>query len=418
MPNKRRWPWQRSRDKPAEDRSERGGWSSFATSSVLTTLADLTHGSADLGTDVIYAAVTRIAGALATMPVSLYKGQVVQRDDPLHWLLHLRANDRMSAYTFKRAVMGWVLTQGKGYAARILDPAGNTRALRVLDPRWVTPMEEEQSRELWYVVDVPGLQQEYLHSRYVLAFQHMTLDGVTALRPTDVLRDSIRYSEDVRTFSLENVKGVNRGIVLEYPTTLSGANRERSVAEFFELYKKSGGQIIALDAGVKAQRMDSSPFDAGLDSIEKLTRSRVATVYNLPPHLLGDYSDATAASIEQQTIEFLTLTMQPIVEQWEEELDYKLLTPERLMDGYHFRIDVEAYLRGDSAAMSARDQSAIRTGRRTVNDLRRRDYMEPVEGGDVAMISKDLAPVSMVAAGATIDVNQLNGEKNADKGSE
>ncbi|MBR1407401.1 MAG: phage portal protein [Clostridia bacterium] len=411
MPKLLKWPFKRSRDAP-EDKSARGAWSGFSTGSSLTNILSAVMPS-DLGTDVIYAAVTRIAGALATMPVSLYKGTELQADDPLHWLVHLRANRMMSAYTFKRAVMGWVLTQGTGYAAKVLDDAGRVRELRVLDPRWVTPMIEEESGELWYVVNVPGLQQEVLHSWYVLAFHHMTLDGVSALRPVDILNGAVKYVEDVRTFSLTNLGGINRGIVLEYPTELAGGRREASVREFFELYKKTGGQIIALDAGVKAQRMDGSPFDAGLDSIEKLTRSRVATVYNLPPHLLGDYSDATAASIEQQTIEFLTLTMQPIVQQWEEELDFKLLGPEQLAQGFHFHIDVEAYLRGDTAAMATRDQSSIRTGKRTVNDLRRRDYLPPVPGGDVAMISKDLAPVEMVARGATIDANQLNGEKNS-----
>lgn len=406
-----KWPFKRSRDAP-ENESARGAWSSFETHSTLSTILGAVMPS-DLGTDVIYAAVTRIAGALATMPVSLYKGTEVQTEDQLHWLVHLRANRMMSAYTFKRAVMGWVLTQGTGYAAKVLDNSGRVAELRVLDPRWVTPMQETDSGELWYVVNVPGLPQEILHSWYILAFHHMTLDGITAQRPVDILNGSIKYVEDVRTFSLRNLDGINRGIVLEYPTELSGKRREASVREFFELYKKTGGQIIALDAGVKAQRMDGSPFDAGLDSIEKLTRSRVATVYNLPPHLLGDYSDATAASIEQQTIEFLTLTMQPIVEQWEEELDYKLLTAGQLAQGYHFHIDVEAYLRGDTAAMATRDQSSIRTGKRTVNDLRRRDYLPPVPGGDVAMISKDLAPVEMVARGATIDANQLNGEKNS-----
>ena len=286
MPKLLKWPFKRSRDAP-EDKSARGAWSGFSTGSSLTNILSAVMPS-DLGTDVIYAAVTRIAGALATMPVSLYKGTELQADDPLHWLVHLRANRMMSAYTFKRAVMGWVLTQGTGYAAKVLDDAGRVRELRVLDPRWVTPMIEEESGELWYVVNVPGLQQEVLHSWYVLAFHHMTLDGVSALRPVDILNGAVKYVEDVRTFSLTNLGGINRGIVLEYPTELAGGRREASVREFFELYKKTGGQIIALDAGVKAQRMDGSPFDAGLDSIEKLTRSRVATVYNLPPHLRGD----------------------------------------------------------------------------------------------------------------------------------
>ena len=44
------------------------------------------------------------------------------------------------------------------------------------------------------------------------------------------------------------------------------------------------------------------------------------------------------------------------------------------------------------------------------------DYLPPVEGGDVPFVSKDLAPVTLVAAGGTIDVNAINGEHNSAKG--
>ena len=414
-----KWPWQRSRDAPVRDESRRGGWSEYDHLSLLPNIRQsIEAGGQGMSADVIYAAVTRIAGALSAMPVRLYRGYEEARESPLYWLLYMRPNRRMSASVFRRALMGWVLTEGRGYAVRRLDDAGRTVELEIVDPRWVTPMQEQKSGELWFAILPPDKPVEYIHSAYVLAFQHMTLDGITAQRPIDVLRGAVAYQDDVRMFSLESVKGVNRSIVLEYPTTLSGQNRQRSVAEFFELYKQSGGQIIALDSGVKAARLDSSPIDAKLVDIEKLTRSRVATVYNLPPHLLGDYSDATAASIEQQTLEFLTLTMQPIVQQWEDELDWKLLEPEQREQGWHFRIDMDAYIRADSAATASRDQAAIRTGKRTVNEIRTRDYMPPVEGGDVAMVSKDLAPVELVAKGATIDVNQINGENNAAQGSE
>ena len=399
----------RSRDKP------QGGASVYDKLRGVSLLPLRTRSQeGSLGTDVIYAAVTRIAGALASMPISLYRGGEEMRGEPLHQLLHVRPNRRMSAASFKRAVMGWVLTEGRGYAVMRMDAQGAVRELEVIDPRCVQPLIEQESGELWYAVTREDGVLEYLHSGYVLAFHHMTLDGLTSLRPIDVLKDALQYAQDIRTFSLESVKsGVNRAIVLAFPTEMDDGRRLRAVENFMTVYRKSGGQLLALDAGVTATRMDASPIDTGLEGVEKLTRSRVATVYNLPPHLLGDYSDATAASIEQQTVEFLTLTMQPIVTQWEEELDFKLLTPAQRAEGWHFRVDVDSYLRGDTQAMAARDQAAIRTGKRTVNELRARDYLPAVEGGDVALVSKDLAPVGMVAKGATSDADALRGEHNS-----
>ena len=76
---------------------------------------------------------------------------------------------------------------------------------------------------------------------------------------------------------------------------------------------------------------------------------------------------------------------------------------------------MEAFLRFAASALATLRQSQIRSGSRTVNEIRSRDWLPPVEGGDVALVSKDLAPLAMVAKGATVDLNTINGEHNAAK---
>ncbi len=395
----------------ARDRPQAAGTPRLNTAAIWRTRADVTLATQE----TIYAAVTRISNALATMPCRLYKETEEAVDDVRNHIMTLRPNRMMSAYSFKRAMEGYRNTEGRSYAVKLFDKNGVLCGLQVLDPASVTPMIEDVSGELWYVVRRNDGATEYLHSWYVLAMHHMSLDGVTAARLTDVLKGTIDYSSDVKTFSLENAKGVNRGLILEFPGNFSEQRRAKGVEELIGLYRKSGGQVIALESGVKATRLDGSPFDQQLFDVERITRSRVATVYNLPPHLLGETSDTTGSTIEQQNIEFLTLTMQPIVQMWEEELNYKLLTPAERRAGYAFRFDVEAYLRADSATLASRNQAAIRTGEITVNELRRKAHRPPVEGGDMPLVSKDLAPVTLVAQGATIDAAQIAGEQNSRK---
>lgn len=363
--------------------------------------------------ETIYAAVTRIANALATMPCHLYRGTELAQEDARERIVALRPNRMMSAYAFKRAMEGYRNTEGRSYAVKLFDASGALSGLSVLDPATVTPMIEEVTGELWYVVQRKDGQTEYLHSFYVLAMHHMSLDGVTAPRVTDILKGTLEYSGDIKTFSLDSAKGVNRGLIMEFPGNFGESRRAKGVEELIRLYRQSGGQVIALESGVKVTRMDGSPIDSKLFEVERITRSRVATVYNLPPHLLGETGDATGSTIEQQNIEFLTLTMQPIVRMWEDELNYKLLTPQERSAQWGFRFDMSAYLRADAATLANVYQSQIRSGSRTVNEIRARDYLPSVEGGDVAMISKDLAPVSLVARGATIDAAQIYGEHNS-----
>lgn len=366
--------------------------------------------------ETIYAAVLRIANALGTMPVHLYKGTERQRNDPRDYLLSLRPNRRQSAFAFKQAMEICRNTEGRAYAVKRFDAQGRLAALECWDPCRVTPLEEETTGEVWYCVDNGFGSMEYLHNWYVLEFFHASVNGLTGVRVMDVLAGTVKYGEEVKKFSLENLKNVSNAIVMEFPTAFDGPRRKRAVEETLDIYRKNGGKVIALDAGVAAKMLGGSGIDPAAFDVDGVTRRRVATVLSLPPHMLGDYGDVTAATPEGQNLEFLTMTMTPIVQQWVEQLNYKLLTPQERMDGWAFRFDMSAYLRADARSRSAIHQSQIRSGERTPNEIRAEDHMPPVEGGDVLLVSKDLAPLTLVAKGGTIDVNALNGEKNSAKG--
>ena len=61
-----------------------------------------------------------------------------------------------------------------------------------------------------------------------------------------------------------------------------------------------------------------SPIDSKIFEVERISRSRVANVYNIPPHMLGDFSNTSFKSQEQQTLDFLSMTMLPIVTAYEQ----------------------------------------------------------------------------------------------------
>ena len=367
--------------------------------------------------ETIYAAVTRIANAFATMPVHLYRGTERMRDDPRDMLLSLRPNRRQSAFQFKQAMEIYRNTEGRAYAVKRFGQDGKLAALECMDPTTVTPLVDSESGDVWYAIRREDGQVEYLHNWYVLALFHASTNGLAGVRVVDVLRGTMTYSAQVAEFNLENLQGVNHAIVLDFPQAMGKTHRERLIAEMLEIYRQNGGKVIALDAGVRATPLNGTAIDAKAFDVERVTRSRVATVYNLPPHLLGDTGDQTAGTTEQQNIEFLTLTMVPPCEQWMQELDYKLLTPAERREGWEYRIDMEAYLRADGATLANIRQSQIRCGSRTINEIRAKDHLPPVEGGDVPFVSKDLAPVHLVAKGATVDQDAINGANNARKGS-
>lgn len=366
--------------------------------------------------DVITGAINRISKAFALMPIVMMHGWERVTDDPRAQLVGVRANARQSAYAFKLAMEIGRNTLGRAYAVKRYDDAFRLAAIEPVDASRVTPLIDDVTREVWYTIQRDDGEVEYLPRFFVMPLLFSSTDGITSVNPVSLLRGSIQYNEEVKAFSLENLKSINKAIVLEYPATLAGEHRQKSVEETLALYKQSGGKVLVLESGVKLSNVTTSPFDAGTKTVDQITRSRVAMVYGMPAALLGDSGAQGKASAEEQNLEFLTTTMLPRVEEWKQELDWWLLTPQERADGWRFDIEEDAYLKANAQARANLMQTRIRNGQMTPNEARARIGFAPKDGGDTLLVSKDLAPVNLVAKGATIDLNTINGEHNSAAG--
>nr|DAF41117.1 MAG TPA: portal protein [Caudoviricetes sp.] len=366
--------------------------------------------------DVITGAINRISKAFALMPIVLMHGWERVVDDPRAQLVGVRANARQSAYAFKLAMEIGRNTLGRAYAVKRYDDAFRLAAIEPVDASRVTPLIDDVTREVWYAIQRDDGEVEYLPRFFVMPLLFSSTDGITSVDPVSLLRGSIQYNEEVKAFSLENLKSINKAIVLEYPTTLAGERRQKSVEETLALYKQSGGKVLALESGVKLSNVTTSPFDAGTKTADQITRSRVAMVYGMPAALLGDSGAQSKATAEEQNLEFLTTTMLPRIEEWKQELDWWLLTPQERADGWRFDVEVDAYLKANAQARANLVQTRIRNGQLTPNEARADLGLAPKDGGDTLLVSKDLAPVNLVAKGATIDINTINGEHNSAAG--
>ncbi len=377
----------KARDKPRVRVFDRG-----KVTSITRPRADVTL----QGHEAIYAAVTRIANTVASIPVHVYKGRERQDTHPLEKLLNLSPNPSMSAYIFKQTMEAFRNTEGMAYALIIRDGLGEITRLDVLDPTRVRPLIERESREIWYDITLEG--KTYPIPGYmVLALKHMSANGISGIRPLDVLRGSLDYDAEVKEISLNQLDGINHGVMLEVPgQALDETRKAQIVADFLDAYESSGQRVLVLEGGIKATTFNQSPVDAQLMDVERITRNRVATVYNLPPHMLGDYSDTSFSTAEQQMQEFLQLTIIPIVQQWEDELNRKLLSDADYKVGYRFRFDTDSLIRADMVAMANKYQMAIRGGWMRMNEVREREGLPPDPNGDELMCARDIIPLRIM----------------------
>lgn len=380
----------------ARARDEPGSVSTRDVRSVRKTRADCTM----TNSEAIYAAVSRIANTIASLPIHLYRDREVMKDHPLEYLIAYRPSPCMTAFTFRQTMEANRNNEGNAYALMVPDLDGRTVRLDVIDPIRVQPYRDMDTREMWYRVAFDDGKVGWVHHSSMIVLKHMSANGERGIRPIDVLRGTLDYDADMKHFSVKQLEGVSNAVVLNVPSTaLSEGKKKALIKQFLDTYAESGGKVIVLEGGITATTMEQKPVDANVLNVERVTRNRVATVYNIPPHMLGDYSDTSYATAEQSMLEYLQMTINPIIEQWEEELNGKLLTWDMIKQGYSFRFDLVNLWRTDTQTMANRNQMAIRSGWLRPNEVRRQDHLPDDPAGNVLLISRDLVPLSEAIKG-------------------
>lgn len=346
--------------------------------------------------ELLFSAVSRISNALSTMPVQLYRGSTPVKSD-LNDMVSYEPNPNMTSCQFFKTMEACRDTSGNAYALKVYDVFGVLSRIDILDPSRVKPILETDSGELWYKITPEQGAEFYVHNFYILHVPFISTNGYEGVNPVSVLYDTLGYSDNIQSFSVKQLEqGVNAAIVLEAPANLGEQQKKEMIDAFMTTYRETSGNILLLESGVTAKSLNLSPVDTKLFEVEKITRSKVAMVYNIPPHLLGDYSDTSFNSQEQQMLEFMMLTMLPIVTAYEQELNRKLLSKSERRRGYHFKFDMDAILRADAATQAEVNQKAIRGGWRTPNEVRAGYNMPLDKNGNKLLAARDLTTLEFI----------------------
>ena len=349
------------------------------------------------GNEAIYAAVSRIANTIASMPMHVYKGYEPQPTHPLERIVSLEPNPNFTAFGFRQTMEVLRNTEGNAYALKIPDGLGVVTRLDILNPSRVQALRDPRDGAVWYQITMDDGQRQLCPGFMVINVRHLSANGEKGIRPIDVLRRSLDYDTQVKELALDQLDGVNHGIMLTVPNSgLGQEEKDELVDRFLETYEKSNRQVVVLEGGLTATNFSSPTVDGQVLDVERITRNRVATVYNLPPHMLGDYSDTSFSTAEQQMMEFLQLTVLPIVQQWEEEFDRKLLTPQDYAAGYRIRFDLSQLTRADVATTANKYQMAIRGGWMRPNEVRQSEGLPDDPNGGELMGSRDLLPLRIL----------------------
>jgi HK97 family phage portal protein len=357
-----------------------------------------------------FAAVRVITESIASLPLELYRrlpdgGKERNTLDRRYKLLHTQPNSWQTSFEFREMLTYHVIMRGNGYAYISRGRDGQARELIPMHPD-KTLVEQDAAYRLSYTYTPDNKSPVHLTQEEVLHLRGLSLDGFTGVSLLTWAREVIggAIGQQEHGNRLWN-NGANPGIVMYHPTKLSDAAYKHLKESWDDQYvgASNSGKTMIAEEGMKIERLSMTSEDAQYIESRKFSRSEIAGITRVPPHMIGDLERATFSNIEHQDIAFVKHSLRPWLVRWEQALQRDLIKDHRLFAEFN----IDGMARGDLKSRYAAYAVGRNWGWLSVNDIRQRENMNPIEDGN-----EYLRPLNMQPLGEEFRDNPgLEGEK-------
>lgn len=159
---------------------------------------------------------------------------------------------------------------------------------------------------------------------------------------------------------------------------------------------KNAGKIVPVPIGLELTPLKMNLTDAQFFELRKYSALQIAGAFGIKPNQINNYEKSSYANSEMQQLAFLVDTMSYRMKGYEEEINYKCLSPKELEEGYYYKYNEKVILRTDAKTQMEILASAVNNGIYTPNEAREFVDKQQREGGDTLMVNGNYIPVTMV----------------------
>lgn len=165
-------------------------------------------------------------------------------------------------------------------------------------------------------------------------------------------------------------------------------------AQNIEAQLQSGRRIVPVTGDGKIHQLNMTSTDLEILNTRKYGVVEIARIFRVPLTKIYSESNNTYNAGETANVEFLVDTIDPILTKLEQELETKLLgTNPRTAMAYRIIFDRDKMFTVNSITKADYYLKMEQAGIYSPNDLRQKENMPAVEGGDTPLISCNVAPI-------------------------
>lgn len=359
-----------------------------------------------------FACLKVLSESVGKLPLKLLKhdkngGVVTARGHPLYFALHDRPNPYMTSTTFWSTMEQNRNHYGDAYAW--IKGAGTKTSL------WILPSNEV---EIWYddqkiLSDVPDIFYIYSHGGKLYKFSseqiiHLktssSFDGIKGIPVREQLKTTVTGNIKAQKMLNQMYKsGFTAKAVVQYTADLSEENRKKfkeKIEDFAgsDLDDKEVKSIIPIPFGTNLTPLNIKLADNQFIEVKKYSALQIASAFGIKPNQIGDYEKSSYASAEAQQLSFYVDTLLYILKQYEEELNYKLLSREEIDNGFYFKFNVAVILRADLKTQIETLSQAVANFIYTPNEARALLDKPSLPGGDKLLGNGASIPVELAGS--------------------
>jgi len=325
-----------------------------------------------LGISTVYACVYRIASAIASLGLEIYvrdgRDVNVANMHPAYQVLDI-PNDENTPYEFWETLVASALVYGCGFA--IIERNNRGYAERLIPVHY-------------YDVDIKEVNGERIYSvrdyGVVMPDNMLEICNMHRMSPIRLHRENIGLAKAAQDFGSEyfGQKGQMTG-VLASDQPLRKEQMDVIQNSWNSSSMNAGTKLLPF--GFKYQRITITPDEAQFIETRKFQAEEICRIYSVPPSLVQLPSQTTYNNVEQQNLQFARHTIAPWAKRIEQEIDRKLIQSFERPDIYS-KFNMNDLYRGDLAARTNFYTQMLQSGVMSINEVRAKEQMNPVEGGD------------------------------------
>lgn len=376
-----------------------------------------------LAFSAVYACVSVISGDIGKLPLRVWRllsdgGREEATNHPMTAVLYA-PNLYQTHVDFIQQLFVSTLLAGNAYVYLVYDDRNYINEMHVLNPTRVMPLVSPNGLVFYRIAyndalsqtgaDYPGpltLNADYdperdgwiVPARNIMHHRVMTVEspliGVTPLYAAGM---SAAVGAKIISQSQSFFANMSRPSgVLSAPGKISTQTASVLKKYWDDNYTSGGGsgKTAVLGDGIKWEPLTMTAIDAQLIEQLRWSVEDVARVFRVPGFLLGDLGKVSYRNSETLMRAYYSGCLQYHIESLEARLDRTF----GLKSDVVCEFDLETLLRTDLDVRFTAYRTAIQTGFMTLNEVRARENLSKLKGGDEPLIQVQYQPLSRITA--------------------